>query len=149
MHSALMFPGMCIDLNGSGICTMKRDALRSAQTTANPSLACSGGPSPAARARAWRKLPGGGWCSVWWRGCTGVPFPFGVAELRAQACFLALHLRPLRLELQNQEIEVGRGLPQESLQMLHPLSVITGEGVNHRLCVGGGLGALLHVAHTV
>ena len=31
------------------------------------------------------------------------------------SAFLAFHLRLLRLELHNLEIEVGRGLPQESL----------------------------------
>ena len=47
-------------------------------------------------------------------------FPLGVAELRAQACLVAIHLRPLRLELHNLEIEVGRGLAQETRQVLHP-----------------------------
>ena len=75
--------------------------------------------------------------------------PLGVAELRAHACFLAFHLRPLRLELDNLEIEVGRGLPQEVLETLHPFSVITGEGVAHRRFVGGGDGAIVRVAHTV
>ena len=41
--------------------------------------------------------------------------PLGVAEMRAQACVLAFHLRPLRLELDDLEIEVGRGLPQGDL----------------------------------
>ena len=74
--------------------------------------------------------------------------PLGVAELRAQACLVALHLRPLRLELHNLEIEVGRGLAQESRQVLHP-SVIIAEGVSHRRCGGDGAEGLVRAPHTV
>ena len=63
--------------------------------------------------------------------------------------FSFFHLRPLCLETENLEVEVGRGLVQETRQMLHPM-VRLRQGVKHRRCLGAarfafGVGA----RHTV